>query len=582
MKCGCKRNLLGVCSCKRVSRGRGRRTRRAITDEPYERAIRPRYAVPKNRRPELNFPAIDSKRPGQVLKPGVPSVSTGFTAPSPFSRGAVSAFEPVLRAASNYLNEVTRSARLQNQMTMSNMGGGGASGASSNYAINGSVTGRNTGRTVSMNPTLAPVVENLNFVNSNGSYQSRGMDSVGVDQFEAAAELARRNLNRTATISPDSDASVMEMNEPQNIPQNNINYQDQVDQTIAENNLLNESMNDALNPFYEDDNMTDGQIMEQKNQVFRLYGEADINERKRIIDAVQGGAREKSNFVNEYLKWRGNQIAPQTPLSKNQSSSSSPSSIQTTPESSNFGPDRQNVSSLGSPMYPSGVVEINSNYKMQNPDVNAIDNLMNTGFSSPVFAKANSSSSSSSSSNIGGNSKSSNLRKLRSPFGDQDKKKDNFLDKGLKGMEYIIPDSDDVNTEDQMEPSEFTDGSVPISSVSSKSTRQSAIAGRARAKEIADANKRNKVLVIGGGGQQNIEKLRTNIYENDPDLANIRTDEDAIRVARMLAGQGFKSQAEQERLQELAMEEQKNKNVNKPINVENVFTPVVKKKINKK
>jgi hypothetical protein len=134
-----------------------------------------------------------------------------------------------------------------------------------------------------------------------------------------------------------------------------------------------------------------------------------------------------------------------------------------------------------------------------------------------------------------------------------------------------------------MEPSEYTEGSIPVSSVSSKETRQSAVAARARAQEVANMNRRNKVFVAGGGGKKEIPQLQANIYENDPDIQNIRNDEDAIRIARMLGGQGNKSQEEQERMQQIArqqkeLEEQQNKNVNNPITVENVFTPQVNRK----
>lgn len=315
MKCGCKRNLLGVCSCKRVSRGRGRKTRRAITDEPYERAIKARYAVPRTRKPEYNFPAIDPKRPGQVLKPGVPSVSTGFIAPSPFSRGATSAFEPVLRAASNYLNEVTRTARLQNQMTMSNMGGGGSS-SNRNILMNGSTNSRNTQSLLNRNPGLAPLNENPNVINSDGTNESWRNN---LNQFENNAATAIRNFNRTSPISI-ANSSVQEV-----LPQNVINYQDEVDQAVAENDLNSSTQaisdNNLEEILQENENINDSvsEVMNQSmddNDKFLLekYVNGDDKKKDEILKFLRKRGKE-NEFYEAYKKW--NALGSPKPNMKN-------------------------------------------------------------------------------------------------------------------------------------------------------------------------------------------------------------------------------------------------------------------------
>jgi hypothetical protein len=583
MKCGCKRNLLGVCSCKRVSRGRGRKTRRALTDEPYERAIRPRYAVPRSRRPELNFPEIDPKRPGQVLRPGVPSVSKGFTAPSPFSTGATSAFGPVLQAASNYLNEVTRSARLQNQITMSNMGGGGSAGSRSNIAVNGSVNSRNTQNILSANPGSAPINENVNVINPDGSYQAWRNH---LEEFQNNAYTAIRNLNRTAAISAEN-SSVNDIT-----PQNNINYQDQIDdndsvqvlanedqEILADNQRQNENLNNLINqelnqepPLYDNDiwlfnalDRADEVTQERFLRKLNEKGDLDIFAKnlerwRQLGNPEPNMAQVDTSFKQNVANFLNNETPPSTPVQPPPSSSKEP------------------FSSDGSPMYPSGVVEINSNYKLQNPDPNAIKSLMNTGFSSPVFAKANSSGSSSSSSNIGGNSKSSKLRKLKSIFGDQDKEdpprdqnkeEDTIQNTGVfRGMDNIIPESEtesgsSLNTDDQMEPSEYTEGSVPISSVSSKS-RQSA-----DDKVIAEQREREKKgpgLTVRGKGNKVIEPIETNIYKDQQDMqalenADLNTQ---LNYIRQLVARGHLKEDQQRRLLEDA--EKLKQVVNTPVN----------------
>jgi hypothetical protein len=564
-KCGCKRNLLGVCSCKRVSRGR--KTRRALTDEPYERSIRPRYAVPRSRRPEYNFPAIDPKRPGQILRPGVPSTSTGFTAPSPFSRGATSAFDPVLRAASNYINEITKTARLQNQMTMANMGGGGSAGSGSNITVNGSVDSRNTNRVLSANPNSAPLNENVNSINSDGTYQSfrNNVINVNQDEFESNAEFFLNNINKDSSQGP----------------ANNINYQPQIDQTnednesvqvladedrdiLANNQKQNENLDNLINqelqqqPQLEDDDLYENDIWlyrqirdaDEPLQInflrkLRQKGELDVFEKGYRVWEKMGSPepnmtqvepsfiQDYKNFVREFMpsSTLPPNVQPPTPLSK-------PSST-----SSNFGPNDSGVtsSSGGSTMY------------------------------SPVSNSQNMSSS-----NIGSKPGKQQLRRLQSPLGEQDRQR---LEQLKKNKESPVSSNtnttsgseteSDLNTSEQMEPSEFTEGSIPVSSVSSKETRQSAVAARARAQDVFNANKRNKVLVAGGGGNKEIPAIRANIYQDDPDVQNIRTEEDAIRAARMLAGQGFKSQAAQEEMQQLARNQ---------ISVENVFTPSVRRK----
>jgi hypothetical protein len=515
-----------------------------------------------------------------VLRPGVPSVSTGFTAPSPFSRGATSAFGPVLQAASNYLNEITKTARLQNRMTMANMGGGGSAGSESNITVNGSVDSRNTNRVISANPNSAPLNENVNAINPDGTYKSfrNNVIAVNLDEFDSNASLATENLNKTA---------------PQ--PLTNINYQDEIDQTnennesvqvladedrdiLANNEKQNENLNNLINqelkeePLYDNDiwlfntlDRANEETQERFLRKLREKGDLDVFEkgfnRWRAMGSPEANMAQVetsfkqnvANFLNDKMPAPTSAVQPPpvTPIR-------SPSSA-----SSNFGPnDSVTSSSKGSTMY------------------------------APVSNAQNASSSS-----IGSKSGKQELRKFQSPLGDQDRQTLEQLKKNKKSpipyIENIIPEDEtvsdksvsesDLNTEEQMEPSEYTEGSIPISSVSSKETRQSAVAARVRAKEVADANRRNKVIVVGGGGKMEIPKLRANIYENDPDIQNIRTEEDAIRVARMLGGQGYKSQAEQERLQRLAreqkeLEEQQKKNVTNPISVENVFTPQVNRK----
>jgi hypothetical protein len=299
-KCGCKRNLLGVCSCKRVSRGR--KTRRAITDEPYERSIKPRYAVPRARKPEYNFPALDPKRPGQVLKPGVPNVSTGFTAPSPFSRGATSAFGPVLQAASNYLNEIAKTARLQNQRTMANMGGGGSAGSRSNIVVNGSVDSRNTGSVLSRNSNSAPLNDNVNVILPDGTYQSFRSPqqafayATGQERFEADANLAQQNLS---------------MNLPQNPPINNQQVQDNMN-LDDDSVILNDDNNSSMQALADDDQQIldinneqnanlDELINQQLNQSQNVNNNVRLNDNdiymvQRIVNADE---KEQANFMKK-------------------------------------------------------------------------------------------------------------------------------------------------------------------------------------------------------------------------------------------------------------------------------------------
>jgi hypothetical protein len=199
---------------------------------------------------------MDPKRPGQILKPGVPSVSKGFTAPSPFSRGATSAFGPVLQAASNYLNEITRTARIQNRMVMSNMGGGGSAGSRSNIAVNGSVESRNTNRTISANPDSAPLNDYVNIINPDGTYQSfrsfpqAFANVTGQDRFEGDAALARQNLSATSPQAPPiNDQNQMNDN------QNQMDDDDSSVRVLAEENQQilddNDKQNRNLNELIE-------------------------------------------------------------------------------------------------------------------------------------------------------------------------------------------------------------------------------------------------------------------------------------------------------------------------------------------
>jgi hypothetical protein len=550
-KCGCKRNLLGVCSCKRVSRGR--KTRRAITDEPYERSIKPRYAVPRSRRPESNFPIMDPKRPGQILKPGVPSTSKGFTAPSPFSRGATSAFGPVLQAASNYLNEITTTARIQNRMAMSNMGGGGSAGSRSNIAVNGSVESRNTGNTLSTNLNLAPINENVNVINSDGTYQSFRSPQqafaflTGQDRFEADANLARQNLSANLPQAPpiniqnqmdidDDDESVQVLN-------------DEDREILANNQQQNENLNKLINqelkdePLYDNDiwlfNALDRASEETQERFLRKLnekGDFDIFEKNfnrwRDLGSPEPNMAQvdtsfKQNVAN-YL-WEPPAVQPpavQPPVVQPPVTPIRPPSS----ASSNFGPnDSVTSSSKGSTMY------------------------------APVSNAQNVSSSS-----IGSKSGKQELKKFQSPLGDQDRKKLEETKKKsipqIPQMDVILPENvddklsesteTDVRTEEQMEPSEFTDGSVALSDVSSKGTRQSALVSRARAQEVANANRRNKVFVTGGGGQRETEKLKENVFENDPEMKALEEAGPAaiLAYARNLGGFGHKKKEEQEEM----------------------------------
>jgi hypothetical protein len=566
MKCGCKRNLLGICSCKRVSRGRGRKTRRAITDEPYERAVRPRYAVPRSRRPEYNFPAIDPKRPGQVLRPGVPSVSTGFTAPSPFSRGATSAFGPVLQAASNYINEITRTARLQNQMTMSNMGGGGSAGSRSNIVVNGSTDSRNTQSVLSRNPNSVPINENVNAISSDGTYQSWRNNVIVADQdlFDYNANLGTQNLNVSL---------------PQNQPQQNLdssvdNDENSSVQVLADNDQYNRNFDNLIN---------EQMIQQEDNEPFDNVTELNDNDKYVMQRIINADSPARQRFLNQLekvgeletfekgLEMYRQQNRPSPNMSNvdptfrqniekfldlKQEPNVTPPRSKTDASSSNFGPnDKVTFSSGGSSMYPSGVVEVNSNYKLQNPDPNSLNNLMNTGFASPVFGNANSSSSSSSASNIGSKSTSSRLRKFVSPLGNQD----------IPKMKNILPE-DDVT--ESMTPSEYDDESFGSKTLSgNSSTRESQDAKIARQADISKARQDGIGVQTRGGGKRIAESVST------PSTMSEMSDADAILMARMLAGQGYKSEQVQKQMQKEASEQPTNK-----ITVENVFAPQVKKK----
>jgi hypothetical protein len=402
MKCGCKRNLLGVCSCKRVSRGRGRKTRRALTDEPYERTIKPRYAVPRSRRPELNFPAIDPKRPGQVLRPGVPSVSTGFTAPSPFSRGATSAFEPVLRAASNYINEITRTARLQNQMTMSNMGGGGSAGSGSNIIVNGSVNSRNTASVISVNRASAPVFDNVNYINPQGNYASSLMS--GSNQFDQDANLAQENLQR---FLPQNQ---------QNQPQSDINYQNQIDEVNDDNsstqaqtdqqeeitNVLNQNanLNEELN-----NTMDEAAVVRGNNdRLFENFYNEKPEDKQKILRDFDPKIRK--DFISDYMQWLRQNVStvpikPPTPPVTPQRNQSSAENV---PVSSGFGPfvginSAGQVFNRTSPSVASSPeVTVTQYIPTPTTPVKNLQNLLNSRFDKPVFTNSNNNNSSSSSS----------------------------------------------------------------------------------------------------------------------------------------------------------------------------------------
>jgi len=527
---------------------------------------------------------MDPKRPGQVLRPGVPSVSTGFTAPSPFSRGATSAFGPVLRAASNYLNEVTRSARLQNQITMSNMGGGGSAGSGSNIVVNGSVSSRNTQSILSRNPNSAPLNENVNSINSDGTYQSFRNNVIVADQdlFDYNANLGTQNLN----------ASLPQNQPPQNLDYSLDNDEDSV-QILADNNKQNTDLDNLIN-----EQVNQPEDYEQFNNIEELNDNdryliqrvinADSPDRQKLLNKIESDGEldtfEKAFNLYRQLNYpRPNMSNVDSTFKQNienflapkQEPNVTPPRSKTDTSSSNFGPDRQSLSSSGSPMYPSGVVEINSNYKMQNPNPNAINNLMNTGFSSPVYEKANSSGSSSSSSNIGGNSKSSKLRKFQSPLGDQDRKKLEELKKSsIPQMDIILDENvddklsesidDDLSTEEQMEPSVYSEGSIPISSVSSK-TRQSAddqVIAEQRARE-----EKGPGLTVRGKGKKVIQPIQTNVYKDQEDMQALENAglDAQLDYIRQLVGYGHLKEDEQRRL----FEDSGNlkQAVNAPVNV---------------
>lgn len=99
---------------------------------------RARYAVRKERMPYSNFPRV--RGPGQYYAPGsTPQVSTGTTN---FLTGVASAFQPVLQAASNYLNQVTKSVEIRNKMAMAAPGAGSSvAGSNSNSSSIGSING---------------------------------------------------------------------------------------------------------------------------------------------------------------------------------------------------------------------------------------------------------------------------------------------------------------------------------------------------------------------------------------------------------------------------------------------------------
>ena len=484
-KCGCKRNLLGVCSCKRVSRGR--KTRRAITDEPYERSIRPRYAVPRSRRPEYNFPAIDPKRPGQVLRPGVPSVSTGFTAPSPFSRGATSAFEPVLRAASNYLNEVTRSARLQNQITMSNMGGGGSAGSGSNIVVNGSVSGRNTATIVSKNRNVAPQFENTNVINNDGTYASSSMGDD--DLFEVNSETARRNFNRVSAIGRD-DTSVMD------IDNNNIDYKEQVDQAREDNNA---------------------KFSDNEKFIFETMMNLPRSQRLGLLDDMRKEGK-LDRFEEDFDSWVQSGTPPpdMSKVSKKlQEDYQDFLQRQQQPNAPEMDVSGDNL----------GIVEVSDNYKLQNYDPNSLNNAPNQIFISPPKQP----------------------NKNQSVFGNQDiRQKQNQV----SGDSTV---TDDLNTESQLEPSEFTEGSVALSSISSKRTRTSAddkIAQQAREKEVQKAEQKGVGLRTRGGGNLEVEKIKENKFEKDSTMQALEKAGPLAQIefARNLGGWGHKRKSEQEEM----------------------------------
>ncbi len=484
-KCGCKRNLLGVCSCKRVSRGR--KTRRAITDEPYERSIRPRYAVPRSRRPEYNFPAIDPKRPGQVLRPGVPSVSTGFTAPSPFSRGATSAFEPVLRAASNYLNEVTRSARLQNQITMSNMGGGGSAGSGSNIVVNGSVSGRNTATIVSKNRNVAPQFENTNVINNDGTYASSSMGDD--DLFEVNSETARRNFNRVSAIGRD-DTSVMD------IDNNNIDYKEQVDQAREDNNA---------------------KFSDNEKFIFETMMNLPRSQRLGLLDDMRKEGK-LDRFEEDFDSWVQSGTPPpdMSKVSKKlQEDYQDFLQRQQQPNAPEMDVSGDNL----------GIVEVSDNYKLQNYDPNSLNNAPNQIFISPPKQP----------------------NKNQSVFGNQDiRQKQNQV----SGDSTV---TDDLNTESQLEPSEFTEGSVALSSISSKRTRTSAddkIAQQAREKEVQKAEQKGVGLRTRGGGNLEVEKIKENKFEKDSTMQALEKAGPLAQIefARNLGGWGHKRESEQKEM----------------------------------
>lgn len=141
MRCACKEKNVGVCGCPKR-----RRIKRA------------HYSTREAAMPRSNFPRI--RGPGQVYTPGyTPQVSTGY---SSVVTGLASAFQPVLQAASNYLNQVTKSVEIRNKMAMAAPGAGSVNaGANSNTSSLGSING-NINQSAVIQQAPPPLTQNNN------------------------------------------------------------------------------------------------------------------------------------------------------------------------------------------------------------------------------------------------------------------------------------------------------------------------------------------------------------------------------------------------------------------------------------
>jgi hypothetical protein len=172
-----------------------------------------------------------------------------------------------------------------------------------------------------------------------------------------------------------------------------------------------------------------------------------------------------------------------------------------------------------------GIVEVSDNYKLQNYDPNSLNNAPNQIFISPPKQP----------------------NKNQSVFGNQDiRQKQNQV----SGDSTV---TDDLNTESQLEPSEFTEGSVALSSISSKRTRTSAddkIAQQAREKEVQKAEQKGVGLRTRGGGNLEVEKIKENKFEKDSTMQALEKAGPLAQIefARNLGGWGHKRESEQKEM----------------------------------